>query len=229
VPDDGVDARAHHRAQRRRRRDTQASASPTERLEQAYRAFCLWRGTPEGIEETDPVHELDDVVNQLADRLERSGVPFVIGGAFALAIHGNPRFTYNLDVMVLTDVHRAQSALADPRYEELSPVSYRETTTDLLIDLHPVRDQAQRWAAEEAQPVEIADREINVLTAEGLAVMLLSEASQAEDEVRPLRLRDVELLAQQPGLDWGEVRRQVDRFGYEDAYGAIEAEGKPER
>lgn len=227
VPEDGVDVEAHHRAQRRRRREARTEASPTERLVEAYRAFCLWRGTPEGIEEADPLEELQDVVDELADRFEMRGVPFVIGGAFALAIHGNPRFTYNLDVMVLADVQRARSALQDPRYEELSPVSYRETTTDLMLDLHPVRDEAQRWAAQAAETVELLDREVSVLTPEGLAVMLLREATQGEESVAPLRFRDVELLARQPGLDWDTVAEKAQRFGYEEAYGEVAADGKP--
>jgi hypothetical protein len=227
VPEDRVDVDALHADQRRTRRQRRAQADPTERLLEAYRAFCLWRGNPEGIEEVDPLQEIQDVVDELAERLETHGVPFVVGGAFALAVHGTPRFTYNLDVMVLTDLGRAQGALADPRYEELSPVSFREATTDLLLDLHPVRDEAQRWAAGEAETVELLGREVQVLTPEGLAVMLLREATQGEADVRPLRLRDVELLARQPGLDWDEVARQVDRFGYQEAYGDVEAGDKP--
>lgn len=227
MPENGVDAARLHATQRRRRRERLAQASPTERVLEAYRAFCLWRGTPEGIEEVDPLQEIQDVVDELADRLETQGVPFVIGGAFALAVHGTPRFTYNLDVMVMTGLGRAQAALADPRYEELSPVSFREATTDLLLDLHPVRDEAQRWAAQQAEAVELLDREVNVLTPEGLAVMLLREATQGEDDVRPLRLRDVELLARQPGLDWDEVAHRAERFGYAEAYGEIDAPDKP--
>lgn len=200
---------------------------PSERLVRAYRAFCLWRGTPEAIDEVDPLQEIEDVVDALADRFEQQGIPFVIGGAFALAIHGVPRFTYNLDVMVLVDLSRAQSALADPRYEELSPVSYREATTDLLLDLHPVEDAAQRWAAGETESVELFGREISVLTPEALAVMLLREATRGEEDVRPLRLRDVELLARQPGLDWEHVAEQAARFGYEEVYGELAAPGKP--
>lgn len=200
---------------------------PSERLVRAYRAFCLWRGTPEGIDEVDPVQELTDVVDALADRLEEHGVPFTIGGAIAQAIHGVPRFTYNLDLMISGPLARAQSALADPRYEELSPVSYRETTTDLLIDLHPVEDSAQQWAAGQAEAVELFGRPINVLTPEALAVMLLREATRGEEDVRPLRLRDVELLARQPGLDWVTVAEQARRFGYEQAYEDVDAPEKP--
>lgn len=196
-------------------------------MRQAYRLFCLWRGTPDGIDEVDPVRELEDVLDLLAENLETAGVPFVIGGAFALAAHGNPRFTYNLDVMVLVDVQRAAHALDGPRFEKLSPVSFRETTTDLLVDLHPVRDRAQQWASKQAQAVDLTGQEVQLLSPEGLAVMLLREATEGEEDVRSLRLRDVELLAHQPGLDWDLVAEQVRRFGYEQAYADVEAEDKP--
>lgn len=221
VPAGEVDADALHRDERRQRRERWASLSPTERVLEAYRLFCLWRGTPEGIEEADPVREITDVVDALAESFETQGVPFVIGGAFALAIHGTPRFTYNLDVMVLSELEQARSALSDPRFETLSPVSVREATTDLLVDLHPLRDAAQRWAASQTQTVELFDRQVSVLTPEALALMLLREATQGDEQVAPLRLRDVELLDRQPGLDWDVVSQQAERFGYEQALARV--------
>lgn len=201
--------------------------SPGERVLRAYKLFCLWRPAPEAGVEVDPVQELEDVITHLTERLETNGVPFVIGGAFALAARGTPRFTYNLDVMVLTGLDHAATALDDPRYERIDPVTYRETTTDLMLDLHPVRDAAQQFAAEQAEITDVLGTEVNILSPEGLALMLLREASQGEDAVRPLRLRDVELLARQPGLAWEAILDLVEEMGYEDAYRQVQAEGKP--
>jgi hypothetical protein len=217
-----------HADARQHRLDADRDGSAAGRMARAHALFTLWRGEPEGVTEVDPVRELSDLVSHLRERLEHHGVPFVIGGSFALAAHGNPRFTYNLDVMVQTDLSRVQDALDDPRYEQMNGVSYRETSTDLLVDVHPVRDQAQRWAADEAVLVEAFGDEVRVLTAEGLAVMLLREATEGEPEVAPLRLRDLELLARHPGLDWEPVQRWARQAGYEQAYEAIDAGDKPE-
>ncbi len=193
----------------------------------AYRLFCLWRNTPQAGLEVDSMRELDDVTTDLTSRFEAHGVPFVVGGAFALAARGTPRFTYNLDLMILAPLQRAREALEDPRYEEIGPVTYRETTTDLYLDLHPVEDAAQRWAADQAETVDVLGESVPVLTAEGLALMLLREASQGEKGARPLRLRDVELLAREPGLDWETILGLVRQMGYEEAYKDVHAPGKP--
>lgn len=207
-----------HAEHRRARRREDAKRPPGEAMLRAYRLFCLWRANPETGMEVDPVRELEDVVTHLQERFETNGVPFVVGGAFALAAHGNPRFTYNLDVMVLTGLDHAGQALDDPRYERIDGVTYRETTTDLMIDLHPVRDEAQTWAAEHAELTDVLGAEVKVLTPEGLALMLLREATEGEAETRPLRLRDLALLDRHPGVDWSQIEPMVEQMGYEDAY-----------
>lgn len=210
-----------HAEHRRQRRQAAAALAPGDAMLHAYRLFCLWRRNPDEGMEVDPVRELEDVTTHLQERFETNGVPFVIGGAFALAAHGNPRFTYNLDVMVLTGLDHAGQALDDPRYERIDGVTYRETTTDLLIDLHPVRDEAQTWAAEHAQLTDVLGAKLKVLTPEGLALMLLREATEGEDEIRPLRLRDLELLDRQPGVDWATIEPLIEQMGYQDAYGEV--------
>lgn len=207
----------HRDARLERRRQVQAM-EPGERILRAYRLFTLWRTDPEGVTEADPMRELEDVIGHLRTQLETVGVPFAIGGAFALAALGHPRFTYNLDVMVLTGLDHAHRALEHPRYEQASPLSYRETTTDLMIDLHPVRDEAQRWAADQAVLTAVLGSEVKVLTAEGLALMLLREATEGDEATRPLRLRDLELLDREPGVDWSEIERLIEDMGYGEAY-----------
>lgn len=219
--------RALHAKQREQRWQQRRQASPEQRVLEAYRLFLLWRPLPAAVEEVDPIRELKDILTDLETRLSTAGVPFVIGGAFALAAQGAPRFTYNLDVMILTDLETVHDALDSTRYEQLSPVSYRETTTDLLIDLHPVEDAAQRWAAEHTATHDVLDTEIQVLSPEGLTLMLLREATQGDPDARPLRLRDIELLARQPGIDWDPLLDLIEQMGYEDAYREIHAPGKP--
>lgn len=82
---------------------------------------------------------LAGLLNHLRARLEAEGVPFVIGGAFALAAHGHPRFTDDLDVMVLTqDLAPVHRALGPPRFEFINEVTFRDAETGLLVDIIPV-------------------------------------------------------------------------------------------
>lgn len=173
--------------------------------------------------------EFAGLLNNLRARFDGEGVPFAIGGAFALAARARPRQTDDLDIMVLADdlapVHRA---LEGDRFRFVNEVTFQDAETGLYLDIFPVEDEAQRFAFDRAVPedVEGAHR-VPVLDAEGLAVMLLREATEGDPEMRPLRLRDVELLAIEADLDWEEVRGWASKMGYEDAYDDVEADGKP--
>lgn len=228
VPPTAEEVDRRHREHRRSRRAREAQRTPGQRVLRAYRLFCLWRPVPDVGVEVDPVRELTDVTEDLERRFEQAGVPVVVGGAFALAALGTPRFTYNLDLMVRTGLDHAGAALEDPRYERIDAVTYRETTTDLYLDLHPVEDAAQRWAADHAETTDVLGAELDVLSAEGLALMLLREATQGDPEARSLRLRDVELLARQPGVEWDAIEGAIRQGGYEEAYREVDAPDKPD-
>lgn len=171
---------------------------------------------------------LGGLLNNLRARFEGENVPFAIGGTFALAARGHPRQTDDLDIMVdaptLDPVHRALTA---ERCERINEVTFRDSRTGLHLDLIPVRDKAQRHAFEDAARETVGDAsDIPVLTAEGLAIMLLREATHGDPERRPLRLRDIELLAT-GDLDWEPVAEWTRRMGYEDAYRDVRADDKP--
>lgn len=173
--------------------------------------------------------ELAGLLNNLRARFEAEGVPFAVGGAFALAARAQPRQTDDLDIMVLADdlspVHRA---LKPDRYVLVNEVTFRDAETGLHLDLFPVEDEAQRFAFDEAVREDLEGaNDIPVLTADGLAVMLLREATEGDPDRRPLRLRDVELLAIEADLDWETIRGWADRMGYEQAYEDLQIEAKP--
>ena len=169
------------------------------------------------------------LVSKLRASCDTAGVPFVVGGSFALAAHGVPRFTQDIDVMVmardLAPLHRAMLAA---RFEWVTEVTFRDDESSLLVDLIPVEDEAQRHTFEAATLTRLADDvEARVLSADGCCIMLLREATRGDPKRRPLRLRDIEALALVAPLDWAEIRRWAQRAGYERAYADLRAEGKP--
>ena len=94
---------------------------------------------------------LTGLLNHLRSRLDAEGVPFVIGGAFALAARGHPRFTAGLDVMVLvSDLEPIHRALGPPRFQLLNEVTLQDAETGLLVDVIPVKDDAQRAVFDQA-------------------------------------------------------------------------------
>lgn len=167
------------------------------------------------------------LIARLRAGFDAAHVPFVIGGSFALAARGVPRFTQDVDIMVmvpdLTPVHRAMTA---QRFEWINEVTFRDDQTGLTLDLIPVEDAAQRHAFDAATLTPLPDGvDVRVLTPEGCCVMLLREATKGDPKRRPLRLRDIEALALVTPLDWQEIRRWAEQMGYERAYRELRSEG----
>lgn len=173
--------------------------------------------------------EFSALLNRLRSRLDAAGLPFVIGGSFALATRGLPRYTEDIDIMVLAPrlepVHRA---LAGDPFEVVSEAIFRDIATGLAIDVFIVKDEDQRWAFRTATPERIQGaEEVRVLTAEGLAVMLLREATTGDPRKRPLRLRDVEWMATSDTVDLAAVAPWAKKMGYEKAYADLAIPRKP--
>lgn len=169
------------------------------------------------------------LVARLRAGLHEAAVPFVVGGSFALAARGVPRFTRDIDVMVFVpDLAPLHRAMLGKRFEWINEVTFRDDESGLLIDLIPVEDEAQRHVFETATLTPLVEGvEVRVLSAEGCCIMLLREATQGDPKRRPLRLRDVEALALVAKLDWSEIRSWASRMGYAQAYADLAAEGKP--
>lgn len=169
--------------------------------------------------------EFTNLLNNLRSRFEDAGVPFAIGDAFALAAHGHPRFTRHLDVRVLSKalepVHRA---LVGDRYSMFNEVTFQDAVSGLEIDIFPVEDEAQREAFDTAERIELyGAAPVRVLTPDGLALMLLREATEGDTDRRTERLRDIEILERKRGLDWAYLRAWSERTGYEAALEAVRA------
>jgi hypothetical protein len=172
---------------------------------------------------------LGALLNRLRSRLDGEGVPFVVGGSFALAARGHPRYTDDIDIMVLSpDLAPVHRAFHRDEFETVNEVTFRDVATGLTVDVIPVEDDAQRWAFSTATPETIQGaRAVRVLTAEGLALMLLREATRGDPRRRPLRLRDIETLAVNEDVDLREIAPWVKRMGYEQAWRALDVKGKP--
>lgn len=169
------------------------------------------------------------LIARLRAALHEASVPFVVGGSFALAARGVPRFTQDIDVMVFApDLAPLHRAMLGKRFEWINEVTFRDDESGLLVDLIPVEDEAQRHAFDSATLTPLADGvEVRVLSAEGCCIMLLREATRGDPKRRPLRLRDIEALALATPLDWTEIQEWAKRMGFSKAYADLAAEGKP--
>lgn len=166
--------------------------------------------------------ELTGLLNNLHASFERESVAFAVGGSFALAALGHPRATADIDLMVLVrggDLGPVHRALSDPRYSMKNEVTFQDDATGLFLDILPVVDQAQEEAFERARaiPIHGATR-IKVLSADGLALMLLREATIGDRTKRRQRLADLDTLARIAKLDEAFLAEWARRMGYTKAF-----------
>lgn len=122
------------------------------------------------------------------DQLDESGIDYAICGGIAVALHGYPRFTKDIDLLIRRrDVDRAADALetrgfvfragrvpfdvGGPHEREIFRISKIEPEGDTLtVDLLIVNDQIEDvWQTRET--FEWRGREVFVVSAEGLAKM----------------------------------------------------------
>lgn len=173
--------------------------------------------------------EFTGLLNNLRAAFEREGVAFVVGGSFALAALGHPRATADIDLMVLLrgdDLGPVHRALGDRRFSMRNEVTFEDDVTGLFLDILPVVDGAQKEAFERARTVPIhGSTRIRVLSADGLALMLLREATIGDKSRRRQRLADLDALARVAKLDEAFLAEWARRMGYTKALADWRAPG----
>ncbi|HKO55513.1 MAG TPA: nucleotidyl transferase AbiEii/AbiGii toxin family protein [Thermoanaerobaculia bacterium] len=148
--------------------------------------------------------DLEDELAALRDALEAEKLPYALCGGLALAIHGIPRMTVDIDLLVQPeDVPRIEDAAARLGFRiKARPMSFsggaveirRVTKIDaasgdtLLLDLLLVT-RANEEAWQTRQRAEWRGRDLWVVSREGL-VLLKKFRSSDQDLVDIKRLRE---------------------------------------
>lgn len=133
---------------------------------------------------TDPTPEL--ALRDIALRLRALGVPFALVGGLAVSIHGEARFTRDIDLALLTESDaEAESivfALRDAGYVAVALVEHRErprlatarlaSPSEIIVDLIVATSGIEREVVERARPMMLEDvGEIPVARPEELLAM----------------------------------------------------------
>jgi hypothetical protein len=137
-----------------------------------------------------------DPARKVLEALEREGVAYAVCGSVALAIHGLPRATQDLDVFVAPErgnVERLKRALRsvypDPSIDEISAdellgdypsVQYVPPEGDFHLDVLTRLGEAFRWE----------DLEVERAPFEGLVVSVVTPATLHRMKKDTLRARD---------------------------------------
>ena len=146
--------------------------------------------------------DLLEEVKQVIDCLDRAGIPYALCGGLAMAVHGYPRATVDIDILVLADdqarVEKAAALLgftihAQPMHFRGGAVEIRRTSKVvdpgqiLSLDLLLVTD-AVRPVWDGRQTLEWDFGKISVVSREGLvALKSLRGSGLDQDDIKRLR------------------------------------------
>jgi len=170
--------------------------------------------------------------------LERFGIPHMVAGSFASTLHGEPRTTHDIDLVIDPDwpsLHRFAHELERSHFY-VSEEAVREAwerrgqfnvvlldsgwTADLIIR----KDRLfSRTEFERRQPATIGHAQVFVATAEDTIVAKLEWASRGESE---RQLRDVVGILGMSGdrLDVAYVERWVRELGLQEIWARAQHE-----
>jgi len=139
---------------------------------------------------------LEESLLRITGRLDQGGVPYMLLGGFALAMHGIPRMTRDLDLALGVDIDQLERLLALLRQDFKAivedPATFAKDTNVLLledvrngvrVDLVFTFIDFERNAIEHADAVALGGGEVKVVSLENLVVykMLAGRERDKED------------------------------------------------
>lgn len=152
-----------------------------------------------------------DLTRKVLAALEREGVQYVVFGAVALALHGLPRATEDLDIFIAPDagnIERLKTALRsvfdDPCIDDITAedllgeypaVQYVPPTENFHLDILTRLGELYDFAALTSQRVDFGGVSVTVVTPEMLYRM-------KKGTIRP--------------KDWGDAQQIASRFGLKE-------------
>jgi len=170
--------------------------------------------------------------------LERFGIPHMVAGSFASTLHGEPRTTHDIDLVIDPDwpsLHRFAHELERSHFyvneEAVREAWERRGQFNVVlldsgwkVDLIIRKDRLfSRTEFERRQPATIGDAQVFVATAEDTIVAKLEWASRGESE---RQLRDVVGILGMSGdrLDVAYVERWVRELGLQEIWARAQHE-----
>jgi len=156
------------------------------------------------------------VLDDLVDALEAADLPYVLMGGIASAVHGRPRWTHDIDVLVKPpDAKRALETLQAEGFateETYADWLYKAFKRDVMVDII-FRSAGEIYLDEEmierSVLAEFRGRLLRIIPAEDLLVM----KAVVHDEHMPRHWHDALGLVASADLDWDYVIKRARRHG----------------
>lgn len=123
-------------------------------------------------------------ITRVTELLSRKNIPYCLIGGYAVAVHGEPRSTDDLDLMVIASREEIKALLAllkEQGWEaELNIADFRDPVGDVLrirrpffCDIIRAKNALDRKCVQEAAVVPFMGENVRIVTAENLILLLL--------------------------------------------------------
>jgi hypothetical protein len=176
-----------------------------------------WRVEATRLTEEDRAEDVFlSVLDATVDALDTNGVPYMLMGGIASSVHGRPRWTHDIDVLVKpTDAKRALEALEGAGFvteEAYADWLYKGFLRDVMVDII-FRSAGEMYLDDEMLTrvvlAEFKGRMLRVIPAEDLMVM----KAVVHNEHMPRHWHDALGLIAAADLDWNYVLKRARRHG----------------
>jgi hypothetical protein len=169
----------------------------------------------------------DDFLRRLREALERTGIPYMLAGSFASSVHGMPRATQDIDLVIDPTPEQLAALLSQFPAEEyyVSPEAAEEAlaqrsqfnvidfTSGWKVDfiIRKLREFSQLEFVRRT-PLTLLGLTLHVATAEDTIIAKLEWANRSASE---RQLEDVAGILRRQGeqLDLPYLERWVDQLG----------------
>jgi hypothetical protein len=155
-------------------------------------------------------------------RLNASGERHAVSGRVAKALYGLPRFTKDLDVLVLADYERVRAILA-PSFRTIAPDAF-EGVTGYVIEFFPAKADWELEMLDRAKEHPLGTERVKVLDPHDWTALKLLESKRSPVE-SDRHLADAKQVFLE--LDLERIARLAARVGAEAEFHVFQARLRP--
>jgi Uncharacterised nucleotidyltransferase len=169
----------------------------------------------------DPFEAIKDSLKKAAAALQRSEVPFMLGGGLAAWVRGGPESDHDLDLLVKRkDAERALEVLAEEGMRPEKPPEnwlYKAWDGDVLIDVifSPSGDEITDENFERADELEVNAVRMRVAALEDVLAAKLLALGEHEADFGPV-LEISRAVREQ--VEWADVRARTESSPFAKAF-----------
>ena len=179
--------------------------------------------------------EAGPILRAIVGALRTAGIPHMLVGSFASTLHGTPRTTQDIDIVIDPTPQALEALLEqlpDPRFyvsrDEAREALRRRSMFNVIdipsgwkIDLMVRRDRAfSREELTRGRPATVFGVELPVATAEDTVLAKLEWAKAGGSERQLEDVRGI-LLVQGPHLDHAYLNRWIPQLGVEREWARV--------